>query len=294
MALSLNGRSTERQLPSTEALISTLAAHDIHGLSPLDRGRLRNQAADHGLAPRPLVEGKMLLVTHPRSCGTAIELFLEASGMRVACNLFDRDYYFLRGERGAAPSDAGASGDDRFDSVAQRAISEQGPYLARVAGYTLWPYRSEPLFREFLGSFDHVALLIRDPAYALLSHRALLARSGEELSSTEAGYASLVKLSRFMDREGLPHRIIDAHEVLADPTSSLSFLGAALPSDLTWPAGMRERWGLWRDWKADAAASTSLRAPRHDAARHAEGRQDELYRRCQLAYQYLSARGATG
>ena len=133
-----------------------------------------------------LMHERVLMLTHPRSCGTCIELYLEQFGYAVRCNPFDRDYYFLQ-KRGCDVPKADASPADRFDNVAHRLMSIKGPVLVRAAAYTLLPHIGDEECIEFLRSFDRSLIVVRDPAYALPAHRRLLERSGHELTRSGHG-----------------------------------------------------------------------------------------------------------
>ena len=241
----------------------------------------------------PLIaDTKCLLVTHPRCCGTAIELFLESCSFPIQCNVFDRDYYGIEHKGEAPPSEMPPVTDsDRFEAVVGSISQKPGPLLVRAAGYTIRPHIGSPELKLFLQTMDRCVILVRDPAYALPSHRRILERQGQLLSEEEAGYIAQLDLVLWMDSVNLPYRIVDAHRVLSDPFTELSFLG--LPKSSTcpkWNAGLRERWGLWPEWKREVANSTFLLPFTPNAEREEEGRSDPLYPSCNKAYQMMIAR----
>ena len=238
-------------------------------------------------------EQKVLLLTHPRSCATAIELYLEQCGYPVLCNVFDRDYHFIEHAGVSHPRNGGAAPEDRFDKVAGRLQQYCGPLLVRSAAYTLRPHFDSNLLEPLLRSFDERILLIRHPAYALASHRRLAERHGETVTLEEAGYVAQLRLALLMERLGLQFRVLDAHDVLANPKSTLGFLGLEqIQGEVYWERGMRERWGLWPHWKEEVAKSTNLRPFTLNPERELIGMQDPLFAECYAAYRGLLRLGA--
>lgn len=230
---------------------------------------------------------RVLMLTHPRSCGTCIELYLEQFGYAVRCNPFDRDYYFLQ-QRGCDVPKADASPEDRFDVVARRLMSLPGPLLVRAAAYTLLPHVADEACRQFLRSFDRVLIVVRDPAYALPAHRRLLRRTGHELTFEEAGYSAELALKWAVERYEVPCDVLDAHETLANASQALRHLELPeRPDPVEWQPGLRDRWGLWVEWKRDVASSTRLHPIREDQRKAAVGRQDPLYPACYECYRQL-------
>jgi hypothetical protein len=230
---------------------------------------------------------RVLMLTHPRSCGTCIELYLEQFGYAIRCNPFDRDYYFLQ-KRGCDVPKADASPEDRFEKVAERLMQSTGPLLVRSAAYALLPHIREELCRDFLRSFDHTLIVVRDPAYALPAHRRLLEKSGHELTLEEAGYSAELALKWALEEYRVPHRVLDAHATLARPSEELRCL--ELPDragPVEWEPGMRDRWGLWVEWKRDVASSTKLHPIRENERKAAVGRRDPFYRACFECYRQL-------
>lgn len=259
-----------------------------------DAARPGRPQARPAMQARALRHERVLMLTHPRSCGTCIELYLEQFGYAVRCNPFDRDYYFLQ-KRGCDVPKADASPEDRFDNVAARLMQIKGPLLVRAAAYTLLPHIAEKGCEEFLRSFDRTLIVARDPAYALPAHRRLLERSGHELTLEEAGYSAELALKWVLEKCGLSCRVLDAHATLANPAGELRCL--ELPEragPVEWEPGMRDRWGLWVEWKRDVSCSTTIHPVRENPRKAALGRRDPFYRACYECYRQLIGEGSIG
>lgn len=235
------------------------------------------------------------MLTHPRSCGTCFELYLEQFGYEVVCNPFDRDYYFIQQRGSDAPESDTISPGDRFEAVTDRLLKKTGPLLVRAAAYTILPHVGERACNDFLGSFDHVLIVTRDPAYTLPSHRRLLEHTGHELTEEEAGYTAELALKRALEDLDLPHDVVDAHDALANP--GRAFQRLALPEraePVEWDAGVRGRWGLWLEWKKGVAASTCLRPMPVNPEKEARGMADPLYESSYRCYRQLLAGEESG
>jgi hypothetical protein len=243
----------------------------------------------------PLEQERILLLTHPRSCGTCFELYLEQFGYTVVCNPFDRDYYFIQQRGSDAPDSNTSSPEDRFDNVAARVMATRGPIVVRAASYTILPHVGEQYCVDFLESFDHVLTVTRDPAYALPAHRRLLDQKGHELTFEEAGYSAQLEVQRALEGCHVPHDVLDSHAALANPAEAFACLG--LPErahPVQWEPGVRSRWGLWLEWKKAVSTSTCLRPVPDDAEKAARGMSDPLYESCYRCYRQLLDRGSSG
>lgn len=236
-----------------------------------------------------IAQGKILMLNHPRSCGTAVELFLESLGYSAQCNPFDHDYYFHEQRGDTPPAAAAKDPEKKFESVVSRIMDIQPPSFIRGAGYTLVPHLDDPLLADFLKSFDHVMILVREPAYTLPSHRKTLKEDADKLTMEEAGYDALLALAQLCLKHDVKPIIIDAHESRNNPSGILNQLNLPdVPRDeIVWDQGMRERWGIWHTWKKEVSSSDRLLPFTPDQAVEELGRQDPLYPQCQLAYDAL-------
>ena len=111
--------------------------------------------------------------------------------------------------------------------------------------------------RDWLGGLSH-AFLIRDPAQVVASY----AKVRGEPTLADLGYPQQVEIFR---AHGGP--VIDAADVLRDPTGVLERLCAALgidydPGMLAWPPGRRSTDGVWAPhWYGAVEASTGFARP---------------------------------
>ena len=122
--------------------------------------------------------------------------------------------------------------------------------------------------RAWLGALRH-AFLIREPAGMLAS----LARVTPDVTAADTGLPQQVALfDETADRLGHAPPVVDAADILADPSRALAALCAALdvpfdPAMLAWPAGPRPEDGVWAPhWYAAVWASTGFAPPRPEAA----------------------------
>ena len=108
--------------------------------------------------------------------------------------------------------------------------------------------------RDALAGLDH-AFLVRDPERVLTSY----VKVREEPTLEDLGLPQQVEL---FERYGGP--VVDAADVLRDPTATLGLLCAALGIEfnsemLSWPAGPRDTDGVWAPhWYAGVEASTGF------------------------------------
>ncbi len=111
--------------------------------------------------------------------------------------------------------------------------------------------------------------LIRAPARVVASY----ARKREQATLADLGFARQAELfAREADRLGAPPPVIDADDVLANPSALLGKLCDALgiafsERMLAWPAGPRASDGVWAaHWYEAVERSTGFEAPRAHAA----------------------------
>ena len=113
-----------------------------------------------------------------------------------------------------------------------------------------------------LASMTHT-FLVRDPGSALRS----LHREWPDCTDEEAGHAAQRALfDRVVAATGATPAVIDSDDLRRDPEGVVEAWCAAVgiphrPDTLTWQAGMRPEWPLWREWYGAAAASTGFAAP---------------------------------
>ena len=117
--------------------------------------------------------------------------------------------------------------------------------------------------RAWIGACRN-AFLIRRPAAVLASYVA----KREAVTLADIGVVQQSELfDRVADRLGKAPPVIDAADVLADPSRTLGALCTALgiafdPAMLAWPAGRRDSDGVWAPaWYAAVEASTGFAPP---------------------------------
>ena len=113
------------------------------------------------------------------------------------------------------------------------------------------------------------AFLIRSPERVLASY----AKRREAVDLSDIGFVRAGELfDREADRLGAAPPVIEAEDVLADPSARLTALCLALdipflPAMLSWPSGPRATDGVWAPaWYAEVERSTGLSPPSRDSA----------------------------
>ena len=124
-------------------------------------------------------------------------------------------------------------------------------------------YHAAPgLTSDDLSAMTHT-FLIRDPRAALSSLHA----RWPDFTDDEAGYrAQRTLFDRVVEATGSVPAVIDSDRLRADPARVVAAWCARVgieqrPDSLRWEPGMRPEWQLWRDWYANAAASTGFAPP---------------------------------
>lgn len=228
-----------------------------------------------------------VLWTHPRCCGTAFELWVRARGdLEVRTNVYDYAYYHHEGRGMDRHPGMVARPEYAFDRIhaSLRAEARRDEVFLRNAAYAVRYHQEPELWRDV-----HHAFLVRDPRYALPSHRERV----EVLTEEEAGYAAQWELFSMLEEElNEPPIVIDAHELLGDPKGMLRAYCRRvgwpwIPDALTWRPGMRSNWGLWSHWKEKAARSTGFDPFVRSREREKEGEKDPLYPACVEYYRRL-------
>lgn len=114
--------------------------------------------------------------------------------------------------------------------------------------------------REWLADLTH-AFLVRDPREMLLS----LAKVTPHPEALDTGLPQQLELLRELEaRTGRTPPVIDARDVLVNPSGVLAGLCAALeleftPAMLAWEPGLRPTDGIWaKHWYGDVARSTGF------------------------------------
>jgi hypothetical protein len=232
----------------------------------------------------------VFLWTHPRCCGTAMELWARARGdFDVKVNVFDASYYAHEGRGSDPPVDLKKRPEDRFEVRHHELFHGRRfrPVFVRNAAYTVRCHLDPELWHNAVHTF-----FIRDPRYALPSHRKFV----DHLTMEEAGYEAQWELyEALQSRLGISTIVMDAHDLLCDPEDMLRAycqnLGLAwVPQSLRWEPGMRPEWSLWPEWKKDAAESTGFRPFKSKPYLELTGASDPLYAQCQPFYEALYAR----
>lgn len=238
-----------------------------------------------------VAEGKVLLLNHPRSCGTVLELFLQNVGFQIEVNPFDYDYYFVQKRGESPPKTTDGLNTEDFGSALERLTLLEPPQLIRAAGYTLAPHLEDHRLPGFLKTFEHVAILVRDPAYSLVSHRQHLEMVHDSLTEEEAGYKPLLALAKLCRENGIQPKILEAHEIRNKPFQIFETLGLSpVPVEaVQWQPGMRDRWSQWASWKAEVSESTQLKPFVPEPEVEAQGKKDPLYESCQRDYEAILA-----
>jgi hypothetical protein len=141
----------------------------------------------------------------------------------------------------------------------------------------------------FLERLDNV-LLTRNPREVVLS----FSRNVHRPSLKDTGFAAQADLYRFLRDRGCDPPVLDAREVLLNPSGVLSKLCERLeipfdPGMLQWPAGARPEDGVWaRHWYASVHRSTGFHPYRENHV-ELEPHLERLAEECRPYYEQLRA-----
>ena len=148
--------------------------------------------------------------------------------------------------------------------------------------------------RDWLDDLKHV-FLIREPREMLTSYL----KRRPEMTLEETGLPQQVEIfERTRERDGRVPPVIDARDVLENPTGLLGPLCAALDlpfreAMLSWPAGRRETDGVWaKHWYDTVERSTAFQPYRPKPDPVPTGF-EELHERCLQPYRRLHAHRLT-
>ena len=154
----------------------------------------------------------------------------------------------------------------------------------------MWHHMVGPVGYEDFAGFTH-AFLIREPERMIASYL----RQRETVAFKDLGLERQAEFfEREADRLGHAPPVIDANDVLDDPTAILSRLCAAIglawdAAMLQWPPGRRATDGPWAPhWYASVEASTGF-GPPDDAPVALSAEAQALADRCRPFYQRLAA-----
>lgn len=149
--------------------------------------------------------------------------------------------------------------------------------------------------RPAVAALGRHTLLTRDPARAIPS----FAKVWPDVTWEECGYEALASFADALDDRGLPFDVVDAGELMADPSTTLAAwcrrhgLGFDAAT-LRWEPGAVPQWTRWLEFHTSAIESTgfSARQPR-PAPIVDDPRIADLVARAQPLHERLVARTLT-
>lgn len=201
----------------------------------------------------------LVLWATPRTVSTAFErMMIERGDHLVLDEPWSRAYYF--GPQRRSHRFALTFAESTYPAV-EAGVLDAGDserVFVKDMAYHAVPAISD----DALAAMTHT-FLIREPSAALTS----LAREWPDFTDGEAGYEAQGRLfDRVAEVTGRTPAVVDSDELRADPPGVVGDWCAQVgiehrPSSLTWTPGMRPEWQLWRQWYANAAASTEFAPP---------------------------------
>ena len=204
----------------------------------------------------------------PRNLSTAL---MYAFGNRSDCACWDEPFYAFYLNQSAIDhplkDDIIAAGETDFDRVVERCLGP--PPGGRPVFY------QKHMTHHMLPGFDRSwalglanAFLIRSPERVLASY----ARKRDSVTLADIGFVQQWEIfDMTADRLGAAPPVVDADDILADPSVVLSKLcgklGIPFREDmLQWPAGPRPYDGVWAPhWYGSVWRSTGFSAPPAEA-----------------------------
>lgn len=199
------------------------------------------------------------LWTHPRSISTAFErVMMERGDFNVLHEPFSYLYYVHK--QGSA--------------ITQEYTASNHPATyPEIKAYILAAAESAPVFfkdmcahcyedlindDEFLSKLVNT-FLIREPGKAIPSFYAM----NPDVRQDEIGYEQLVKVfQKSFELNGKPP-VIDADDLEDNPAGMIKTYCEVLnipfiSEALSWDAGHKKKWDIWKKWHADAAKSSGI------------------------------------
>jgi hypothetical protein len=200
------------------------------------------------------------LWTHPRSISTAFErVMMERGDFTILHEPFSYLYYVH--QDGATigqqyidpehPTDYDGIKSHILDAAAGSAV-----FFKDMCAHCFDDLRADDEFLQRLSN----TFLIRDPAKTIASYYAM----NPGVTASEIGLKQLSGIYEQLLSLGREAIVIDADDLEDDPEGTLNAyclaLGVPFIADaLTWDAGHRAEWEIWKDWHRDAAQSTGIR-----------------------------------
>jgi len=231
----------------------------------------------------------------PRNLSTAM---MRSFGSRADTLVSDEPFYgaFLKASGACHPmrEEVIAAMDCDWDSV-MRTLAGPAPGGAPVWYQKhMWHHMVGPVGYDDFSGFTH-AFLVREPERMIASYL----RQRETAAFEDFGLERQAEFfEREADRLGAAPPVVDANDVLRDPSGMLSALCAALaipwdPAMLRWAPGRRQTDGPWAPhWYAAVEASTGF-GPPDDGPVQLPDEARRLAERCRPYYQRLAAHRLT-
>ena len=224
----------------------------------------------------------------PRTVSTAFErMMIERGDHLVLDEPWSRAYYLGPQRRsGRFPL---TFPESTYPAVTRSILelAAERPIFVKDMAYHALPGLTDDALDGLTHSF-----LIRRPAAALRS----LHREWPDFTDDEAGYAAQRALfDRVCTRTGSAPAVVDSDELRADPAGVVAAWCERVgidhrPESLTWRAGMRAEWPLWRDWYRNASDSTGFAPPAAgapDSAASTPARVEEAVRAATPHFEHL-------
>ncbi|TVR26439.1 MAG: hypothetical protein EA389_05755 [Ilumatobacter sp.] len=227
--------------------------------------------------------------TVPRSVSTSFERMVMERGDHIVFDEpYSRSYYFGPDRR----SHRYAERDTEHDASAITAelvqAAERAPVFVKDMAY----HAIDLVPHDVLTGFRH-CFVIRHPVATLRS----LAATWPDFTDEEAGWTSLDRMADLVERSDRPLVVVDSERLCAHPPTVVAAWCDAMdlefdPTALTWEAGMRPEWELWREWHTSSAAATGFRPLRveRELADHDDGRVIRAVVAALPVYERLAAR----
>ena len=227
----------------------------------------------------------------PRNLSTAM---LRSFGNRADTFVSDEPFYgaFLKASGTPHPmrDEVIEAMDCDWHSIARTLAGPAPGGAALWYQKHMWHHMVGPVGYDDFAGFTH-AFLIRDPARMIASYL----RKREAADFEDFGLDRQADFfAREADRLGHAPPVVDAHDVLADPETTLRALCRRLsipfdPAMLSWPPGRRATDGPWAPhWYQAVEASTGFGPPEAEPV-DLPDQARRLADRCRPYYEQLSA-----
>jgi hypothetical protein len=202
----------------------------------------------------------IVLWSHPRSLSTPFErIFMERGDFKILHEPFSYLYYIHEAQAPCPYRHEDPDHPTSYEDIKQYILehAEKSPVFIKDMAYH--PYNHVMNDEEFLRRLTNT-FIIRDVEKTILSHAVM----NPEVTRDEIGYELEYNLfQKVAELTAETPVVVSADELEDDPEGVVKAYCHAvgieyLPESLSWEAGEKKEWEVWKEWHTDAARSSGI------------------------------------